>query len=127
QLCIEPAKLGQQLLVERQLIRTDRAPVFRIEGEDDRLAAELRQRDGLIGCRWKLEVRCLGAGREWGRTLYRLLHQMGICSAQSVTLVFLARESKRGAKLSVSLEPISFEKDVKPLFREGDRRSMKWA
>ena len=77
QLCIEPAKLGQQLLVERQLIRTDRAPVFRIEGEDDRLAAELRQRDGLIGCRWKLEVGRLGAGREWGRTLYRLLHQIG--------------------------------------------------
>ncbi len=46
---------------------------------------------------------------------------------QSLTLVFPARESKRGAKLSVSEEPISFEKDVKPLFREGDRRSMKWA
>jgi hypothetical protein len=29
--------------------------------------------------------------------------------------------------VSVSEEPISFEKDVKPLFREGDRRSMKWA
>jgi hypothetical protein len=41
--------------------------------------------------------------------------------------VFLARESKRGATLSVSEEPISFEKDVKPLFREGDRQSMKWA
>jgi hypothetical protein len=24
-------------------------------------------------------------------------------------------------------EPIGFEKDIKPLFREGDRQSMKWA
>jgi hypothetical protein len=24
-------------------------------------------------------------------------------------------------------EPISFERDIKPLFREGDRRSMSWA
>jgi hypothetical protein len=43
------------------------------------------------------------------------------------TLVFPAPEATRGAKVSVSEEPISFEKDVKPLFREGDRRSMKWA
>jgi hypothetical protein len=29
--------------------------------------------------------------------------------------------------VSVTDQPISFEKDVKPLFREGDRQSMKWA
>jgi hypothetical protein len=29
--------------------------------------------------------------------------------------------------LSVTGEPISFEKQIKPLFREGDRQSMKWA
>jgi hypothetical protein len=29
--------------------------------------------------------------------------------------------------VSVSGEPISFEKQIKPLFREGDRQSMKWA
>jgi hypothetical protein len=29
--------------------------------------------------------------------------------------------------LSATDEPISFERDIKPLFREGDRQSMKWA
>ena len=27
----------------------------------------------------------------------------------------------------MSDEPISFERDIKPLFREGDRQSMRWA
>jgi hypothetical protein len=29
--------------------------------------------------------------------------------------------------LSATDEPISFERDIKPLFREGDRESMSWA
>lgn len=29
--------------------------------------------------------------------------------------------------MSASDEPISFEQHIKPLFREGDRQSMKWA
>ena len=29
--------------------------------------------------------------------------------------------------MSVTNEPISFETQIKPLFREGDRQSMKWA
>lgn len=29
--------------------------------------------------------------------------------------------------MSTSDEPISFEQHIKPLFREGDRQSMKWA
>jgi hypothetical protein len=29
--------------------------------------------------------------------------------------------------LSATDEPISFERDIKPLFREGDRQAMKWA
>jgi hypothetical protein len=29
--------------------------------------------------------------------------------------------------VSATDEPISFERDIKPLFREGDRQSMKWA
>jgi hypothetical protein len=29
--------------------------------------------------------------------------------------------------LSATNEPISFEQHIKPLFREGDRQSMKWA
>ena len=29
--------------------------------------------------------------------------------------------------MSATDEPISFERQIKPLFREGDRQSMKWA
>ena len=29
--------------------------------------------------------------------------------------------------MSASAEPISFEQDIKPLFRERDRQSMRWA
>jgi hypothetical protein len=29
--------------------------------------------------------------------------------------------------MSAADKPISFEHDIKPLFREGDRRSMRWA
>jgi hypothetical protein len=29
--------------------------------------------------------------------------------------------------VSATEEPISFERQIKPLFREGDRQSMKWA
>jgi hypothetical protein len=29
--------------------------------------------------------------------------------------------------VSVPDEPLSFEQQIKPLFREGDRRSMRWA
>jgi hypothetical protein len=29
--------------------------------------------------------------------------------------------------VSATDKPISFERDIKPLFREGDRNSMKWA
>jgi hypothetical protein len=40
----------------------------------------------------------------------------------------LARENtERGAHLSTTGEPISFEQHIKPLFREGDRQSMSWA
>ena len=29
--------------------------------------------------------------------------------------------------MSATDQPLSFERDIKPLFREGDRESMKWA
>ena len=34
---------------------------------------------------------------------------------------------ERGDHVSTTNDPISFEDHIKPLFREGDRRSMKWA
>jgi hypothetical protein len=39
----------------------------------------------------------------------------------------LATESEKGARASATEEPTSFERQIKPLFREGDRQSMKWA
>jgi hypothetical protein len=45
ELCIQPPEFRQQLLIKRQLIRTDRAPVLRVEDEDDGLPPELRERD----------------------------------------------------------------------------------
>ena len=38
-----------------------------------------------------------------------------------------ARVTKKGAQLSVTDEPISFEQQIKPLFRERDRQAMTWA
>ena len=38
-----------------------------------------------------------------------------------------ATVTKKGAQLSVTDEPISFEQQIKPLFRERDRQSMTWA
>src|SRR6187551_464989 len=40
-----PLELGQDLLVDAQLVGADRAEVGRIEDEHDRLAAEVRERD----------------------------------------------------------------------------------
>ena len=51
QLCVELLELGEQLLVQGQLIGADRAPVLRIEHEDHRLTPKLGERHGLIGCR----------------------------------------------------------------------------
>jgi hypothetical protein len=34
---------------------------------------------------------------------------------------------RRDGDVSAPGEPISFEQQIKPLFREGDRESMKWA
>ncbi len=37
------------------------------------------------------------------------------------------RKTERGAHVSATDEPISFEQHIKPLFRERDRETMKWA
>jgi hypothetical protein len=36
-------------------------------------------------------------------------------------------ESEKGALMSATEEPISFERQIKPLFRDRDRQSMRWA
>jgi hypothetical protein len=37
------------------------------------------------------------------------------------------RITEKGDRLSATEDPISFEQHIKPLFRERDRQSMKWA
>src|SRR5262249_5622961 len=54
-------KLGQQLVVERDLVTAHRTPVGRIETEDQPVAAELVQRHRLIWGRVEREVWCFRA------------------------------------------------------------------
>ena len=73
ELRVEPPELGQQLLVQRKLIRADRAPVLGVEDEDDRTAAELGQRHLLVRRRRKLEVGSFCSGRQRRRSVVGIL------------------------------------------------------
>jgi len=73
-------------------------------------------------------ARQLAAGRREGRRLLRCERRLDLVSrARASTLVFSPVITERGAHLSATDEPISFERHIKPLFREGDRQSMRWA
>ena len=63
---VELLELGEQFLVQGQLIRADRAKVLRVEGEDDRLTPEIGERHALVGRARKRELRSL-APRGYGR------------------------------------------------------------
>ena len=58
------AELREDLVVQRDLIAADRAPVRRVEHEDDRLPLEVGQRHGLIRRRGQRERGRLRAGSE---------------------------------------------------------------
>jgi len=64
QLRVVTLKLRQQLLIENELIGTHRAPVLRIEHEDDRPATKLRERNRLIRRRRKRELGRTAARRQ---------------------------------------------------------------
>src|ERR1700733_12294340 len=55
-------KLRQKLVVERDLITAYRAPVCRVEGDDDVLSLEIRQSQVLIGRYPQREIRSGSAG-----------------------------------------------------------------
>src|SRR6185436_13976983 len=57
-------ELGEDSVVEAELIAADWAPVGRIEGEDHRPAAELGQVNTLVGRGGELESRCRGSRRQ---------------------------------------------------------------
>src|SRR5262249_37236457 len=59
-----PAELGKDLVIQRHLIATHRAPIRGIERQDDGLAAEVRQRHLLVRRRVQREVRRPGLGCE---------------------------------------------------------------
>src|SRR6185503_4341608 len=62
QRCAMAAKLGKELVVERQLVTAHRAPIGRIKDEYYRPAAELDQTERLIGRDVQPELRCSRAG-----------------------------------------------------------------
>src|ERR1035438_9394044 len=64
QLRIKSVKLRQELIVESHLVPAHRAPIGRVERQDDWLAAKITQRDTLIGRAMQREVGCQGAGSE---------------------------------------------------------------
>ena len=57
-------KLGENLVVQRDLVATHRAPVGRVEYEDDWSSSELAQTKYLVGRRVKGEVWSWCAGGE---------------------------------------------------------------
>jgi hypothetical protein len=57
-----PTKLGQQLIVDRQLIAAHRAPVRWIERQDRPATGQLPERQLLVGSDRQSEARSLGAG-----------------------------------------------------------------
>src|SRR5205823_3535427 len=57
-------ELGEDLVVQRHLIAADGTPVRGIKRQDDRLAAVVAQRDGLIRRAVEREGGCLSPGRE---------------------------------------------------------------
>src|SRR4029077_9749836 len=72
-------ELRQQLLVERQLVGADRAPVLRIEDQDCRPAAAVGERDLLVRGRGQREVRRRRSGRQRHRLLRRARHGTIVC------------------------------------------------
>src|SRR5689334_346809 len=67
--CAIALKLWEHLAVEGHLVAADRAPVGRVERNDQRPAAEVCERRRLVWRRVKCEVRCLCAFRERARRL----------------------------------------------------------
>src|SRR5947208_291304 len=61
-------ELGEDLVVQRHLIAADGTPVRGIKRQDDRLAAVVAQRDGLIRRAVEREVGCLSPGRKRTRS-----------------------------------------------------------
>src|ERR1700731_995987 len=62
---LEFVELGQHLIVKRHLIAAHRTPVGRIECHDQWSAAEVTQRDELIGRAMQRKVRRRGTGSEY--------------------------------------------------------------
>src|ERR1700730_6388286 len=72
----EALELGQHLLVERHLVAADRAPVGRVEGENDGPPPEVLEADRLIGGRVQREIRSLRARL---KRFHPLLLRLSVC------------------------------------------------
>jgi hypothetical protein len=62
-------ELGEHLVVERHLVAADWTPIRGIEGQDDRFALQIAERESLVGGDPQLEV---GRGRSFGQDLGHL-------------------------------------------------------
>ena len=61
----EPSELGEQLVVQHDLIAADRAPVGRIEEKEERLRAKILEADCLIGRGLQEELRRVRTRWQW--------------------------------------------------------------
>jgi hypothetical protein len=66
---VELLEFGKDFVVEGHLIATDRTPIRRVEGEDDRASAKFMEGKILVGSNAKSEIRRFCArgknGHEW--------------------------------------------------------------
>src|SRR5262249_26252552 len=100
ELRVEPRELGGQLLVERELIRTDGAPVLRVEDEDDGTAAEVGEGHRLARSGPEFEV---GSFSSSGEGLHLALNcfldiraSMPIVAGESKPVASRASRTSRG-------------------------------
>src|SRR5689334_8346644 len=66
-------KLGENFIVERDLVAAHRTPIRRVEAEHDRAAAQVSQRKILIWSDWQRE----GGGSRPGSEQFRHVEQIG--------------------------------------------------
>src|SRR5882724_944302 len=92
-----PAELGQDLVVDRELVSADRTPVRGVERQDDWLPPEVAKRYRTIGGRIERKVRCRCAGWERPRRRERTAHALPRCRSRSIDSSTRSRYAATGS------------------------------
>jgi hypothetical protein len=100
------AELGEDFIVKRELIATDRAPIGRVEGKDYRLTREVAERQVLIRRDPEGEVRGGGSGGQDNETFFSSLERLRGGSSIAVPAQSRTRPS------SVALTGVNFAKPL---------------